>query len=104
MKVSNIAPFGVRMPPELKKRLEESAKTHNRSLNSEVVFWLQKAMDEEAGKSKQLQISFDGDSVHKEGSQLEFSTFDPSFTNVDLGELNQLMCELRRLLSKRSDD
>lgn len=46
MKVSNIAPFGVRMPPDLKQRLEISAKNNNRSLNAEVVFWLQKAMDE----------------------------------------------------------
>lgn len=47
MKVSNIAPFGVRMPPDLKKRLETSAKKNSRSLNAEVVFWLQKAMDEQ---------------------------------------------------------
>ncbi|HDZ8980387.1 MAG: Arc family DNA-binding protein [Aeromonadaceae bacterium] len=47
MKVSNIAPFGVRMPPDLKKRLEASAKKNSRSLNAEVVFWLQKAMDEQ---------------------------------------------------------
>ncbi|MDX7769986.1 Arc family DNA-binding protein [Aeromonas caviae] len=48
MKVSNIAPFGVRMPPDLKKRLEVSAKKNSRSLNAEVVHWLQKAMDEQA--------------------------------------------------------
>lgn len=47
MKVSNIAPFGVRMPPELKARLEKSAKKNGRSLNAELVFWLQKAMDAE---------------------------------------------------------
>lgn len=34
------------MPPELKQRLEKSAKKNNRSLNSEVVFWLQQAMDD----------------------------------------------------------
>lgn len=51
MKVSNIAPFGVRMPPDLKKRLEISAKKNSRSLNAEVVFWLQKAMDEHEEQS-----------------------------------------------------
>lgn len=35
------------MPPELKARVEQSAKKNNRSLNAEVVFWLQKAMDEQ---------------------------------------------------------
>jgi len=32
-----IAPFGVRMPPELKSRLEAAAKVSRRSLNAEVV-------------------------------------------------------------------
>ncbi|MBI1907328.1 MAG: Arc family DNA-binding protein [Rhodocyclales bacterium] len=32
-----IAPFGVRMPPELKTRLESSAKRNKRSLNAELL-------------------------------------------------------------------
>lgn len=32
-----IAPFGLRMPPELKKEIEESAKRNKRSLNAEIV-------------------------------------------------------------------
>ena len=33
----DIAPFGVRMPPDLKARLEEKAKANGRSLNAEIV-------------------------------------------------------------------
>ncbi|RSM31727.1 hypothetical protein C5B78_04515 [Aeromonas salmonicida] len=60
MKVSNIAPFGVRMPPDLKKRLEASAKKNSRSLNAEVVYWLQQAMDEQdesSGLVRQMPIT-----------------------------------------------
>lgn len=32
-----IAPFGVRMPPELKTRIEAEAKANGRSMNTEVV-------------------------------------------------------------------
>ncbi|MGL6392547.1 Arc family DNA-binding protein [Aeromonas veronii] len=61
MKVSNIAPFGVRMPPELKQQLEKSAKKNSRSLNAEVVYWLQKAMDEQSsvdmlGSARQMEF------------------------------------------------
>ena len=37
MKVRDIAPYGVRLPAELKERLQESAKKNGRSLNSEIV-------------------------------------------------------------------
>ena len=37
MKVRDIAPYGVRMPAELKDKLQEIAKRNGRSLNSEIV-------------------------------------------------------------------
>lgn len=37
MKVRDIAPYGVRMPAELKEKLQEVAKKNGRSLNSEIV-------------------------------------------------------------------
>ena len=49
-----IAPFGVRMPPELKTALQAQAKENNRSLNSEIVYQLQQqqaATGKQAGKS-----------------------------------------------------
>ncbi|MGV8987820.1 MAG: Arc family DNA-binding protein [Cypionkella sp.] len=35
--IRNIAPFGVRMPPALKERVQAAAKAANRSLNAEIV-------------------------------------------------------------------
>lgn len=43
----NIAPFGLRMPEDMKKYLEDAAKANGRSLNAEVVFRLEKSIDQE---------------------------------------------------------
>lgn len=43
-----IAPFGVRMPPELKARIEAEAKKNGRSMNTEVVARLAASLREEA--------------------------------------------------------
>jgi predicted HicB family RNase H-like nuclease len=37
MKVRDVTPVGVRMPPEIKEALKEKAKEEGRSLNSEIV-------------------------------------------------------------------
>lgn len=41
MKIRDIAPYGVRMPAELKEKLQELAKRNGRSLNSEIVMILE---------------------------------------------------------------
>ena len=41
---STIAPFGVRMPPQLKEQLTNQAATNFRSLNSEVVARLEQSL------------------------------------------------------------
>ncbi len=48
MKVRDIAPFGVRMPSELKDLLEREAKINNRSLNAEVIARLKKSTERQA--------------------------------------------------------
>lgn len=45
MKVRDIAPYGVRMPAELKERLQDLAKTNGRSLNTEIVRILTEYID-----------------------------------------------------------
>ncbi|WP_440864520.1 Arc family DNA-binding protein [Symbiopectobacterium purcellii] len=45
--VGNIAPTGIRMPEELKRRLKQAAKDEGRSLNSEVVKRLERSFIEE---------------------------------------------------------
>ncbi|MEY0957275.1 Arc family DNA-binding protein [Providencia rettgeri] len=42
----SIAPFGVRMPDDLKEKLTVRAAQNGRSLNSEIVMILQSAVDE----------------------------------------------------------
>ncbi|HCL5591236.1 Arc family DNA-binding protein [Enterobacter cloacae] len=37
MKVRDIAPYGVRMPAELKEKVAQIAKTNGRSMNAEIV-------------------------------------------------------------------
>lgn len=43
-KIANIAPFGLRMPPELKERVQKSAQKNNRSMNSEIIALLEHAL------------------------------------------------------------
>ncbi len=43
-KTGHIPPFGLRMQPELKKRLEEAATTEGRSLNAEIVARLEESL------------------------------------------------------------
>lgn len=38
----DIAPFGVRMPPDLKERVQAAAKVNNRSMNAEIVATLER--------------------------------------------------------------
>lgn len=44
MKVRDIAPLGIRIPPEIKEKLKEKAKEEGRSLNSEIVQRLIKSL------------------------------------------------------------
>jgi hypothetical protein len=48
MKVRDIHPFGVRMPSELKERIDREAKINGRSLNTEIVIRLRGSLDEAA--------------------------------------------------------
>ena len=43
MKVSHIPPFGVRMPPDLKEKIDMASKQSGRSMNAEIVYRLQKS-------------------------------------------------------------
>lgn len=40
----NIAPFGLRMPDELKEKIQERAKANGRSMNSEIIQILEDAV------------------------------------------------------------
>lgn len=48
-KVANIVPFGLRMQPDLKRRVEETARANGRSLNAEITHRLEMSLRENAG-------------------------------------------------------
>lgn len=47
MQIKNIPPFGIRMEPELKNCLQESARANRRSLNGEIVLRLERSIKKE---------------------------------------------------------
>lgn len=44
LKVANITPFGLRLQPELKRRVEEAAKASGNSLNAEIALRLEASL------------------------------------------------------------
>lgn len=67
-----IAPFGVRMPPELKTRLDAAAKRNKRSLNAELVTRLARSFDEAAA----LRIEDPGAADYRVGTDIEREMLD----------------------------
>lgn len=53
MRQKQIPPFGVRMKPELKRKIEESAQLNGRSKNSEIVYQLQRVYFPERFKQEE---------------------------------------------------
>ncbi len=53
MRIANIAPFGLRLRPELKGRIEAAARSNGRSMNSEIAARLEWSLgqDEEPKRS-----------------------------------------------------
>lgn len=49
--VSNITPFGLRLQPELKRRLEEAAKANNNSLNTEISLRLEASLSADTSEA-----------------------------------------------------
>lgn len=52
--MANIPPFGLRMQPELKARVEEAARANNRSLNAEIVQILEEKFPEPLDLAQRL--------------------------------------------------
>ena len=47
-RISSVPPFGLRMLPDLRQRLEEAAEANERSLNSEIVARLEDSLSEKS--------------------------------------------------------
>lgn len=61
---SLIAPFGLRMPEDLKVKIAERAKSNGRSMNAEIVQILQDAVDSE-GKGISAVAGIDVQEMHR---------------------------------------
>jgi len=59
-KVSDMHPFGVRMPKETREWLKARAKSNHRTMNAEVVFILEKEKALDASTSKALNVNTHG--------------------------------------------
>jgi hypothetical protein len=49
LKIAHIPPFGLRMMPELKQRVEAEARANGRSLNSEIIARLEWSLETDGG-------------------------------------------------------
>ena len=94
MKVSHIPPFGVRMPHELKAKIEEAAKLAGRSINSEIVYRLQQSFTLD-NQPKQITLK-----RKKKTSSLPNHT---ELSDEEQSEFNSIMLQLMDLMSKARD-
>lgn len=62
-KIGSIVPFGLRMPPELKSRVEDAAKENKRSLNTEITYRLQQSFEHSGAAPDELRITLDATKV-----------------------------------------
>jgi hypothetical protein len=76
VKIGSIAPFGLRLHPDLKARIDDAARRNGRSLNAEIAARLEASLDGDddvasAGAAKRLLRSGIGDDLEKRVAQLE---------------------------------
>ncbi|MBX5103032.1 Arc family DNA-binding protein [Rhizobium lentis] len=97
-RISNISPFGLRLVPELKRRVEEAARLNGRSLNAEIAYRLEESLEAEGEARSQaaarslLRSGMHGDPVKDLEKRVE--------------ELSQELSSLRRdfqILSGNAD-
>lgn len=69
----NIAPFGLRMPEELKKRLSDMAEANGRSLNSQIVLLLEEYLDVCEAHKDASSFTFSNDLINTDPVQKALS-------------------------------
>jgi len=83
LKVANITPFGLRLQPDLKRRVEEAARASGNSLNAEIAI--------------RLEASFAADEAHQ-GLDDQVNTL-----RGEVEDLRQEVKSLRRLVNTALD-
>lgn len=58
-KIGSVAPFGLRLLPELRQRLEEAASRHGHSLNREITRRLERSFDLDPGDETRLKTTIE---------------------------------------------
>lgn len=77
VKIGSLPPFGLRLHPDLKARIEEAARRNGRSLNAEITSRLEQTLEADgdaasaAAASRLLRTSVNGDPLEKRISELE---------------------------------
>ena len=83
--------YNLRLPPELKEKIQESAKQLNRSMNADIVARLEGSFKHDAGsiadyeKTVQKMLFNVMANLHKEGVQIEVidEAMDKAINNID---------------------
>lgn len=91
--------FNVRMPADLKEKIEEAAKENGRSMNAEIVYRLQQSIEEDQANTGGIQ-------------QMEFRIVDPSIGKGPqkifnaLDEMEKILLNTKKMLedAERDDD
>lgn len=102
--MANIPPFGLRMQPDLKTRVEDAARANNRSLNAEIIDRLERsfAADEERNDFDRLINFYDADQRYIEDEYLTGKKDDP-FSDTPAGKPEtELGKKVNRIISART--
>lgn len=103
--MANITPFGLRMQPELKGRVEESAKANNRSLNAEIVSRLEQSFVSEAEHAEwQRALEFyraDEKYIHEE--YMTGKTTDPRSNVQTTNPTTDLVRQVNQVIGRRAE-
>ena len=91
--------FNVRMPADLKEKIEEAAKENGRSMNAEIVYRLQRSIEDdqvETGGIRHMELRIVDPSIGK-GPQKIFNALD---------EMEKILLNTKKMLedAERDDD
>ncbi len=104
--MANIAPFGLRMQPELKEQLEKAARENNRSLNSEIVQRLHDSVERGAADDLYFAMRKVQDEAHEAARDFDPTDhvigspdFEPPAYQAELHELSEIVMRIARRIS-----
>lgn len=103
--MANIPPFGLRMQPELKGRVEAAARANNRSLNAEIVDRLERSFltDQERSDWERLIAFYKADQRYVEDEYFTGKTDDPK-SGVPAGKPEtELVKQINRIITDRTE-